>query len=278
MGKGSIGFSRCSHPLRRACPLTHFLGACVSPAYVPSCPIILALILLALPGVGRGRAVGTVRGQPGAASSLPAPWPGACPCSALRAGENSIYSMDRSMEEASQGLVSRYHPGEPWPWLFPPCSASSCASHVPASMARSPPGFREARGFPSALGPSKQTFPWDLKQAQPWGKCSFAGNCSTRRRNPSPGNSHQERQRASQAVIGLEMEASALCTLGAVGSMVHPPAARRARWAPECIYPPAPCRRAGREVPAYTRAYTVLLKRCCFSCRGWMLSRSGLEI
>lgn len=35
--------------------------------------------------------------------------------------------MDRSVEEASQGLVSRCHPGEPWPWLCSPCLASGCA-------------------------------------------------------------------------------------------------------------------------------------------------------
>lgn len=35
--------------------------------------------------------------------------------------------MDRSVEEASQGLVSRCHPGEPWPWLCSPCLSSSCA-------------------------------------------------------------------------------------------------------------------------------------------------------
>lgn len=70
-------------------------------------------------------------------------------------GRGKSRSMDRSTEEASQGLVSRYHPGQPWPWLSALCLASGCASHMPVSMACSPPGFQEACGFPSALGPSR---------------------------------------------------------------------------------------------------------------------------
>lgn len=61
-------------------------------------------------------------------------------------------------------------------------------------MARSPLGFWEACGFPSAPGFSDQTFPWDPQQAQPWGKYSLAGNCSAGRRNPSAGDSHRARQ------------------------------------------------------------------------------------
>lgn len=70
-------------------------------------------------------------------------------------------------ETPSQRLVSRCQPGEPWPWLSSSCLASSWASHMPVSMACCPPGFWEARDFPSALGSSNQTLPWDPQQLSP---------------------------------------------------------------------------------------------------------------
>lgn len=101
--------------------------------------------------------------------------------------------MDRDVEEASQGLVSSYHPGEPWPWLCSPCLASGCARFTALDMAWSMPGVGKPVAFPQLWEPSNQAFLWDLEQAWPWRKRSVTENCS-RRRHPSPGSSHGGRQ------------------------------------------------------------------------------------
>lgn len=140
-------------------------------------------------------------------SSLPRAWPlrtlpgapvsrlsprclGAARCEGRQRRSKSVH---RNVEEAKQGLVSRYHPGEPRPWPCSSCLASSCTRCTALNRAWSTPRLWEDCGLPSALGSSHQAFLWDLEHAWPWGKRSVTGNCSTRR-NPSPGSSRGGRQ------------------------------------------------------------------------------------
>lgn len=118
--------------------------------------------------------------------------------------------MDRSVEEATQGLVSRYHPGEPRPWLCSPCLASSCARCTALSTARSTPGLWAARGFPSALGPSHQAFLRDLEKAGPCAQAYTALPRDVRfpsRVGRSPGAVRDLNSVAAEA-LGLQVKTS----------------------------------------------------------------------
>lgn len=165
-------------------------------------------------------------------------------------------SIDRSVEEANQGLVSRYHPGEPRPWPCSPCLGSSCTRCTALNRARSTPRLWEACGFPSALGPSHQALLWDLEHAWPWGKHSVTGNCSTRR-NASPGSSHGGRQ----CFPGCR-EQRGVCGAGRVLS-----AALGAGWAPGVSPLPSAGVLGGRCPPVHRHTQT---------CRGTRVFLSAL--
>lgn len=173
MGKISEGLSLCSRPLQRAEPFTRFSRACPAPRK-PRRGAVAHLPALPWPASRcRERQGWRHRGQPGAVSCLPVPWPAACPRTAPRAGE-------KQRGAAQPGAREQTPAREQQPRLSEPRLASSCASHMPANAARSLPCCREACGFLPAPGPQRsglplsQTIPGNLRQAQPWGKHSFA--------------------------------------------------------------------------------------------------------
>lgn len=106
--------------------------------------------------------------------------------------------MDRDVEEASQGLVSSYHPGEPWPWLCSPCLASGCARFTALDMAWSMPGVGKPVTFPQL---------WDHQtrlSSGTWSRLGPGENAVSQRTAPGGDTLHQEvpmvEGSASQAV------------------------------------------------------------------------------
>lgn len=238
-------------------------GACVPP--------ISVLVLLSWP-VPCCR----VWGEQGCGHGAQAAWhrvlPGLVPACARLHGQGRSRSMDRSTAGASRGLVSRYRPAEPWPWLSSHSLASSCVSHMPASTACSLWGF----GKPVSLSQL-----WDHQTTCSPGTQtgSTLGKTQLCRETAPQGEEihHQEipTKKGSfpgchRAGNGGERAACVLCRHrhGAIVAMVLSPAACRAL--------PAPRRHVGRELPAW--AYPILREGRCFSCWGWMISRSSLEI
>lgn len=158
----------------------------------------------------------------------------------------------QSVEEASQGLVRSLGPGSAQP-AGPPA--------VPAAQHRARhgrAGVWEACGFPSALGPSRQAFLWDLEQAWPWGKCSVTFST---RRNPSPGSSHGGRQ----CFPGC-WEQRRVCGARRLLSAAH-----GVCWAPS-VPPLYPAGVLGGRCPPAHRVHALPGTR--IFPQGWLLSRS----
>lgn len=122
--------------LRRAFPLLAPSAKGPSPPQVPLCPLpvsplhllprISAQVPLELPGPTGAAGYGE---RQGCGHRARAAWRRILPARTLARCLPALCSMGRgeadtgteATEPPGQGLVSRYHPGEPWPWLSSPC-------------------------------------------------------------------------------------------------------------------------------------------------------------